>query len=142
MLFLALAGLADSVYLSYTAFTHTALSCSITGIAALDGCNVVAQSVYSHFLGIPLGVFGVLFYIFILAAILWASVSTFIWAHRFLLTCTTVGFFMSIGFIALQAFVIHAVCIYCIASFVIALLLWVLNLSARASHLPIVPTSI
>ena len=60
LLVLSFLGIADSTYLSYTALTGSSLACSIKG---LDGCNVVAQSIYSHLFGIPLGVYGVIFYV-------------------------------------------------------------------------------
>ncbi len=132
MAVLALAGLSDSIYLSYTALTNTALSCSITG---LDGCNIVAKSVYSHFLGVPLGLYGVIFYLLILATIVMLYSVPSILVRQALILFTMVGFLMSIGFMALQVLVIHAVCVYCAASFIIALGLWILSLRVPKSLL-------
>lgn len=120
------AGLLDSLYLSYTALTHTALTCNITG---LDGCNIVAQSSYSHFLGIPLGVFGVLFYVMIFVAIAATHRLPTKIARQALMFFTTTGLLLSVYFMGIQVFVIRAVCIYCVASFIFALLLWATSLS-------------
>jgi uncharacterized membrane protein len=117
MLF-SFAGIADAWYLAEHALTNTALSC---GIGTLSGCNTVAQSAYSHFFGIPLGVYGLVFYtiIFILAAI-----STTKNSHRLnqgLFGLGIVGILFSFYFLWLQFFVIDAICIYCLGSFVISL---------------------
>ena len=50
---LAAAGLAIALYLSGTALAGTAPACLPGG-----GCEAVAQSEYSHWLGIPVAFFG------------------------------------------------------------------------------------
>jgi uncharacterized membrane protein len=68
VLVLAFIGLADAWYLGDAALTGSHISCDI---AILNGCDTVASSPYSHLLGIPLGVYGALFYaaVFMIAAI-------------------------------------------------------------------------
>ncbi|MEK7100802.1 MAG: vitamin K epoxide reductase family protein, partial [Patescibacteria group bacterium] len=68
LLVLSFLGLADAWYLTASAVNHTALSCDLG--AVLDGCNIVAKSDYSFFMGLPLALYGVLFYVlvFVLAA--------------------------------------------------------------------------
>ncbi|MDB4992533.1 MAG: vitamin epoxide reductase [Parcubacteria group bacterium] len=123
MLF-SFAGIADSWYLAEHALTNTALSC---GIGSLTGCNVVAQSAYSHFFGIPLGVYGLVFYalVFVLSAL-----ATTINVRRLMQTLFglgIVGLLFSIYFAYLQFFVIDAVCIYCMGSFVLSILIFILT---------------
>ncbi len=114
---LSLFGVADSWYLAEHALTNTALSC---GIAGLSGCNIVAQSPYSHLFGIPLGIYGVLFYafIFVLSAIALTSMNR--WITQLLFGLGVLGMLFSFYFLGLQLFVINALCVYCIGSFIIA----------------------
>ncbi len=113
ILLFAFLGLADSVYLAQHAATNTPLLC---GIENLSGCNIVAQSPYSKFLGIPLAEYGVLFYtiLFVLAALELVIFDQLL--RRVLQGLAIVGVFFSIGLTALQVFVIKALCIYCLAS--------------------------
>ena len=128
LLLLSLLGISDSAYLSYKALTGGALSCTIKG---LEGCNVVAQSVYSHLFGIPLGVYGVVFYttVFILTVLVLMVPIRF--AHDALAGLGILGLIASIFFIGIQVFLIKALCVYCLASAaisffacVLAVLLW------------------
>lgn len=125
ILTLAFLGIADAGYLAQAALTDTALNC---GIDAIDGCNTVAQSEYSHLFGIPLGVYGVLFYglLFILAAVALARPARLV--ARLMLAVSALGLLASSYFLYLQIFVIKALCIYCIASAGIAFLLLVATL--------------
>lgn len=120
ILVLAFVGIADSWYLAESAYTNTALTCNIAG--ALDGCNIVAQSPYSHLFGIPLGAYGFVFYcfIFVLAAV--ALVEPGLHARRGLYLFGIAGAIASALFIAIQALVIKALCVYCLGSAVIAFL--------------------
>ncbi|MGE5541158.1 MAG: vitamin K epoxide reductase family protein [Bacillota bacterium] len=119
---LSFLGVADAWYLAETALTHTALTCSIAG---LDGCNVVAQSPYSHVFGIPLGVYGVVFYALtiIIAALSARLVRT--WLDRILALIVFVGALASLYFLYVQFVLIQALCVYCLASAVISLALTV-----------------
>jgi uncharacterized membrane protein len=126
LLVLSFLGIADSTYLAYTALTNTALTCNIKG---LDGCNTVAQSPYSHLFGIPLGLYGVVFYglVFILSAAL------LFWSRKLLRDLVAalgvLGLLASIIFILIQIILIKAVCVYCLGSAVIALFVCILALA-------------
>lgn len=121
ILVLSFLGIADSWYLYQSAVTDTALSCDIGG--GLDGCNIVAQSEYSHIFGIPLALYGVGFFalMFVLAALLIVVDTRRI--YQALLTLSVAGVAASAVFVLIQFFLIKAICIYCIASAGIALLL-------------------
>lgn len=124
LLTLSFLGIADSWYLAHSALTGSPLACSING---LSGCNVVAQSVYSHLFGIPLGVYGLAFYglMFIISALLLLLSSRL--AHLLLVIFGTIGFVASAIFLGIQFFLIKALCIYCLASAGIALLVFILS---------------
>lgn len=120
LLVLAFLGLADAWYLTANALSDTALSCDLG--AVLDGCNIVAQSEYSNFLGLPLALYGVGFYavMFCLAAlVLVLPLRIFYFT---LLVSGAVGSVASVYFLFVQFFLIKAICIYCIASAVMTFL--------------------
>lgn len=114
----SLIGIADAWYLAQHALTNTALSC---GVGTLSGCNVVAQSAYSHFFGIPLGVYGVVFYtlMFVLATLDFAIEKRRL--AKVLFGMGSIGVLFSFYFVWLQFFVIDAICIYCFVSFILSL---------------------
>ena len=142
---LALLGLADSIYLSYTELTGSALACNIKG---LDGCNIVAQSIYSHLFGIPLGVYGVVFYVLLFVLTLAVMRVSARLAHDLLAGIATIGFLASIVFMLIQEFLIKALCVYCLGSaiisffaFILALLLWKqFKVPSKAETPPVVTT--
>jgi uncharacterized membrane protein len=121
---LALLGLADAAYLSDMAFAGASLTCNIAG---LDGCNVVAQSVYSKVFGLPLALYGVMFYsIFILSFV----VSLLRPHHRLFLFVALIGLagvLFSTYFLYIQVVLIKALCVYCIGSAFIAYMLGILT---------------
>jgi uncharacterized membrane protein len=125
LLVLSFLGLCDSWYLAEKALTGGTLTCNISG---LEGCNVVAQSMYSHLSGIPLGVYGVVFYgvVFILGALLLIEPRRFI--HTTLAFLGGLGLVASIIFLWIQFFLIKALCIYCLGSAAVSLFVFVLTL--------------
>lgn len=113
ILLFAFFGLADSAYLTQHELSGTPLICNIQN---LSGCNAVASSQYSHIFGIPLAEFGMLFYglMFVLAALELVLFDQLL--RRLLQGVSIVGLIASLYFTFLQAFVIHAFCVYCLAS--------------------------
>ncbi len=122
ILLLAFCGLADSAYLAQHEVTHTPLICNIGG---LSGCNIVAQSPYSRFFGIPLAEYGILFYaiVFVLAALELVIYDKLL--RRVLQWLAVFGLLSSLYFEFLQIFVIGALCVYCLGSALLTLLIFV-----------------
>lgn len=122
ILFFAFFGIADSAYLTQHELSGTPLLCNIGN---LSGCNVVASSQYSHILGIPLAEFGVLFYsvIFVLAALEIVLFDQLL--RRVLQALSLIGLLSSLYFTFVQIFLIGAFCIYCFASALSALLIFI-----------------
>ncbi len=122
LLVLAFLGIADSWYLAQSALSNTPLSCGLG--AVLDGCNIVAKSVYSSFLGLPLALYGVAFFAFVFVL----SALTFVFSgqrfHTFLLWLTVAGSLASIAFLSIQFFLIKAMCVYCIMSAILTFMLF------------------
>lgn len=132
LLVLSFLGLADAWYLTASAINHTALSCDLG--AVLDGCNIVAKSDYSFFMGVPLALYGVLFYaaVFVLsAAVLVLPARLF---YQALVVLGAVGSLASLVFLYIQFFLIKAICIYCIASAVITFMVFLVAYDLWKKH--------
>ncbi len=121
VLFFSFVGIADSAYLAEHTGKNSLPSCSLNGV--FDGCRIVAESAYAHLFGIPLGVYGVVFYgtIFILVAL--TLVTTLVYITRLLRIFAVVGALASVVFIYIQIFLIGALCLYCVTSAVISFLI-------------------
>ena len=115
---LVIIGLADSFYLFYKYINADPINCLL-----FDGCNTVAQSQYSHFLGIPLPTFGVLFYAVMFLLIFFLMRHDNLLIKRLSLGGAIVGFIFSLYFTYLQGFVIQAFCIYCLISALVSTLI-------------------
>lgn len=122
ILVLAFLGLADSSYLASHAASGTPLLCNIGN---LSGCNIVAQSPFSHFLGVPIADYGLLFFgmVFVLAALEIALFDRLL--RRVLQGLAVIGFLASVYFTAVEVFLIQALCVYCLVSAGITVLILV-----------------
>lgn len=120
---LAFMGLADSVYLAEHESSGTSLLCNVQN---LSGCNLVANSQYSHIFGIPVADFGVVFYgvLFALAALEFVVINRLV--RRVMQGFALIGLLVSLYSTFVQAFFIHEWCIYCLASAFIALCIFIL----------------
>jgi len=126
LLGVALLGLFDSLYLlwSYT-------SPSRPMVCVGTGCDAVRASAYSHVMGMPMPIFGVLGYtvlaiLMISEALLPADSAR---VARYLVAALSgFGFLVSLYLEYLQAFVIHAYCAWCVTSGVAMTVLAVLSL--------------
>jgi uncharacterized membrane protein len=126
--FLALAGLAVAAYLAYVEITHVAAVCGPVG-----ECNAVQTSAYALFLGIPVAVWGLLYYLAVVA--LWAGQRYLVgrWANLSLLGLlglTLFGTLFSIYLTCLELFAIRAICSWCLSSAVISTVLMLLAAEA------------
>jgi len=113
----SLIGLADSSYLAAKHYLGSPINCSI-----FNGCEVVTTSPYSVILGVPVALFGVLYYFsFLLLTILYLD-------SKNEKTLEFVGVAASIWFLFLQIFIIKALCLYCLISTTTSATLFVLGL--------------
>lgn len=124
LLALSFFGIADSWYLTEVAATGGELACDFGGEPG--GCQEVAESPYSRFIGIPMSMYGVLFY----ALIFVVSTATLIFRFKdapfILVLLSGTGAGLSVIFLGIQIFLIQAVCAYCIASAVISFALFII----------------
>lgn len=122
ILVLAFFGLANSTYLTQHELNGTPLLCNIQN---LSGCNAVTASQYSRIFGIPIAEFGILFYgiIFVLSALEIVIFDQLL--RRVLQVISFIGVLLALYFTSVQLFVIGAFCIYCFASALAALFIFI-----------------
>ncbi|GAA2362108.1 vitamin K epoxide reductase family protein [Dactylosporangium salmoneum] len=124
-LVLAVVGLAVSVYLTIEHFTSsTTLACPETG--ALN-CLKVTTSAQSSFLGIPVAILGLVYFVIMLAAslpALWRSPAPALRYGRLIFAAIGVLFVFYLVFAEL--FTLKAICLWCTAVHVLAVALFAL----------------
>jgi uncharacterized membrane protein len=107
---LALIGFGDATYITVKHFQGIIPPCSI------EGCEVVLTSSYSEILGIPVSLFGMIFYFTILLSLFIYFDSKKEIFLKIPLVISVVGFVGSLYFISIMAFVLKAFCQYCAVS--------------------------
>lgn len=118
LIFLSFLGLLDAAYLTITHYQNTAVFCTLE-----HPCSIVLTSKFATLGTIPVALLGAIYYLLVLAygiALLITRKKTLIVQ---LVILSLVGFIVSIILFLIQAFILHAFCIYCIFSEVISLLL-------------------
>lgn len=111
LLAIAVVGLIVSGYLLALYTTGTPIPCGLHG-----ACEVVRNSSYASFFGIPTPAFGVIFYlILVVLAEMWQpkAGARYRWA---LWITATIGVSVSVFLTYIEAFVIHAWCRWCVVS--------------------------
>jgi uncharacterized membrane protein len=120
MLALAFVGLTVAFYDSYAIYSGQLLWCP----PPIDGCNVVAASPYARILGLPVGYYGVVYYLFMFglgALLAFDPMSPALRGGAVLYAGLGVAF--SLYFIVLQVGYIRAFCVYCLVSAITTVLL-------------------
>lgn len=133
---LALLGLLISTYLLYVYVLGGPILCN-----GGHGCETVRASAQAKFWGVPTPAYGVLFYV-VTAALAWLT--TFMtkpWLRHGLLMWTAGGFAVSVYLTAIEAWVLEAWCVWCVASAVVATLIFILAWSSHRSLLSDVPAA-
>lgn len=128
IIFLALAflGFLDAAYLTAFHYRDFTIPCPITG-----ECETVLVSKYATIGPIPVALLGALYYLILLILTIIYLDTENLKALRLATTLTWAGFLTSLLLIWLQLFVIYAICIYCMGSALISILLWILGLSIK-----------
>ena len=103
----ALAGAAVAGYLTYVHYQPDALICTSGG-----GCETVQDSSYAELVGIPVALLGLIAFLAVLVLVAWDSELARTLAAAIALT--GVGF--AVYLLVLQAFVIDAWCVWCLAN--------------------------
>jgi uncharacterized membrane protein len=126
MLALALLGIAVAFYDSYSIYNGHALWCP----APINGCNEVASSPYARIFDLPIGYFGLVYYLYMFGLVALLAFDPFSRGLRLAaIVYAAAGVCCSIYFLYLQIGFIHAFCIYCLVSAVTTVFLFIAALS-------------
>jgi len=130
-LLLAVIGLVNSLIIYQKILGNIFVPCLIG-----QGCDNVLYSIYSKFMGVPLSLWGIVFYgvYFICAAFFLIKPNKI--SLNILTSIVLLGFGFSIRLFYLQVFIIKSLCSYCLVSlFVICASLFLVILMKRRSIL-------
>lgn len=122
-LVLTLAGLAISAYLTYEHFTaSTTLACPDTGVV---NCLKVTQSEYADFLGVPVALLGLVYFVAMIglcAPAMWRSGSRAIGWLR--IAAASLGLLFVFYLLWAELFRINNICLWCTGVHVLTFLLF------------------
>lgn len=117
---LSLVGLGLAAFLTWGHYFDQAAisrSCSMTFGSVSHGvinCGAVTTSSWSSILGIPVALYGLVFFVFMTAALSpWAWKSPSLLLARLRLAASIAGVVMVVYLIGVEALAVHAICIYC-----------------------------
>jgi len=113
----AVVGLADATYLTVQALTGETLSCG-----GSPDCFRVLGSSYAKLSGIPVAMLGALAYFTVFSLGTFAAFGHS-WSPKFLTLMISAMFLMTLWFLYVQAFLLHAYCRYCLFSAAITFLI-------------------
>jgi uncharacterized membrane protein len=129
---LSLAGVFLSTYLAMYKLGYIGeLTCSV------GSCEVVQMSSWAELFGVPVAVWGVAFYaaLFVIAYV--GTLEKYVHSSTIsmlLLTLTAWGVAFSGWLTYLELFVINAICMWCVVSAILAVVLFALALMERREH--------
>ena len=110
-LVLGFIGGVDAGYLTYLHYGEASPFCSV-----FNHCDLVLTSPYAVFLGVPVALIGLVYYLAIAglsAAALGKDKGSFLKIAGII---AALGFLVSVWFVAVQVFVLHSLCLYCLFS--------------------------
>jgi len=116
---LALVGVADSAYLTWSHFQ------GVTPVCAIAGCEVVLTSSFATVGIIPLSLLGLFYYLVVFGLTFWVKRAEGI---AVLLSVVSAGFLTSLYLVYLQLYVIQSICLYCMISAAISVINFLLVL--------------
>ncbi|MEV4255417.1 vitamin K epoxide reductase family protein [Spirillospora sp. NPDC049652] len=124
---LTVAGLAISIYLTYSHYDKKALVCSAN--ATID-CHAVTTSKYSKLLGVPLPLLGLLFFVgFAVLITPWAlnnAAPLLRWGR---LASAALGVLFVVYLVTVELAVLDKICLWCTGVHIITILLFILVLA-------------
>src|SRR3989344_8801805 len=120
-------GILDSIYLTYEHYSKGGVICPAFSI--ID-CGKVIRGPYSEIFGIPLALFGFLFYFsFFLSVLLIKKYKGLRLLKYYVLLSSSFAFLFSLYLVYLQLFVIMAICIYCMLSALTSTLIFIISIN-------------
>jgi uncharacterized membrane protein len=129
---IAALGFADATYLTIEHYMNTIPPC------AIGSCETVLSSQYSSVLGIPVSLFGALFYLAVLVLLKVYVDTKNATAINIAATLSMFGAIIAIVLMGLMAFVLDAYCVYCVISDILTITLcvafWFILKKARTAN--------
>ena len=126
ILFFSLVGFLDATYLTIQHYGRGILPCYV-----FEGCDKVITSSYATIKGVPISLFGAIYYLTVLASLILFFDTENKKILRILIYLPVLGFAVSIFLLFLQIFIIKAICFYCIISLISSTALFILGLLIR-----------
>jgi protein-disulfide isomerase/rhodanese-related sulfurtransferase len=127
---LSLVGLFDSIYLlwEYTSPAHPMVCMG-------GGCDAVRASAYSHLGGLPVPIYGVFMYGFLVLLLFLFPLLPTSFARLtqyVVLLVSGASFLFSVYLTGIEAFVLHAWCVWCVLSALLVTAIFLLSLTERS----------
>ena len=131
---LALVGLGIAIYLTIAHYVGTeVLACAANSVV---NCEIVTTSAQSHFLGMPVSVLGLAY--FVVAVPLyspWAWWSRFKWLHIVRLVSAIGGMCFVLWLLTAELVIIHKICLWCTGVHIVTFLLFALTVTSAPAVL-------
>jgi len=125
MLLFSVIGLGFSSYLVYLHYTPVDLQASFCNLTDYFSCATVNSSTYAYFLGIPVAIIGVAGFLVNILLLLFRPKY-----HEVLVFCSYLFALLFMSYLTItELFFIRAVCVLCVSTAVIVLLLFFLSFS-------------
>lgn len=133
LMVLSLIGLFDSIYLlwEYTSPAHPMVCMG-------GGCDAVRASAYSHLGGLPVPIYGVFMYAFLVLLLFLYPLlpGTYVRiTQHIVMVVAGAGFLFSVYLTGIEAFVLHSWCMWCVLSALLVTAIFILSIADR-SHTP------
>ena len=119
---LGLVGFSIAFYLTVTHYINYVVPCSVT-----HGCEYVLTSKYAMAFGLPVALWGVIYFSLVIISSLMAN--HYAGWRKFLTVLLSLGALASLGLLSLQFFVIKKVCEYCFTVDCLNILLFLLDIN-------------
>lgn|GEM_PF-486340 len=118
-LLISIVGLGLAAFLTYghyfdqAAITNTCPG-DISGGGGVINCGLVTTSKWSIILGLPVALYGLLYFVFMVAVNLpWGWRTPSVWVARLRLWATALGLVFVVYLVGVEALAVHALCVYC-----------------------------
>lgn len=108
---IAFIGFLDALYLSANSLLGITPPCFVS-----QGCDIVTTSEYSDILGIPVAIFGAVYYLALFFTALSGLFDSSRRKLKIIFAISGVGFLFTLWLVYAQIFIIEAICTYCMLS--------------------------